>query len=263
MERTITYQGAEVWYSVEGKGEALLFLHGYLESSEIWKSFTKRFTTNYRVICMDIPGHGRSGMLGKVHEMDEMARAANAVLENEGIRSVTVFGHSMGGYVTMEFLNQYPDKVRRYCIFHSTCFADNDEKKLNRDREIGLVKCGKKMQIIHTNIPKAFADINLERCENDISRAKNISSVCSDDGIIALLRGMKNRKDHSELMSKSGKPLLIIYGEKDNYIDTASFSNMVRLASQATVIILKNSGHLSFVEEPDRVFAGIINFLNS
>ena len=263
MEKTIDYQGTSIWYSVEGNGQALLFLHGYLENSDVWDGFSKRFQGEYKVICMDIPGHGRSGILGEIHEMSEMARTVKKVLDAEMIAKVTLFGHSLGGYVVMAFVHQFPDMTRGYALFHSTFFADNDEKKLNRDREISLVACGKKMQIIHTNIPKAFADDNLERMADQVARVKGIAALNADEGIIALLQGMKNRIDYAPLVRNENIPHLIIWGMKDNYIGSEVFEKMIKISPHATVIILKNSGHMGFLEEPDCVFAGITNFLNS
>lgn len=263
MEKSIEYQGIRVHYSIAGNGKALLFLHGYLESSAIWKEFADRFTDRYQVICLDIPGHGASGILGQVHEMEEMARVAGAVLDAEQISEVVVIGHSMGGYVTMEFVHVFPVRTAGYCLFHSTCFADNEEKKMNRDREISLVMCGKKMQIIHTNIPKGFAEKNVERLADAVSRAKNIAADTPDEGIIALLQGMKSRKDHSELLRKAVPAPLLIWGRKDNYIGKDVFEKLQEISPKAPVLILEDSGHMGFIEEPEKAYQGIRAFLDS
>jgi pimeloyl-ACP methyl ester carboxylesterase len=139
MNKTIDFQGRSVYYNVSGQGSALVFLHGYLESSQIWNGFIDRFVKTHKVICIDLPGHGKSEVIAKVHTMEQMAQIVNVVIEEEGIDRLVLFGHSLGGYVTMEFVNQYPRKIQGYCLFHSTCFADDDDKKLNRDREISLV----------------------------------------------------------------------------------------------------------------------------
>jgi len=263
MNKIIDYQGRKISYSIEGKGEALLFIHGYLENAEIWSGFTSRFTDKYRVLCVDVPGHGNSEVIGQVHEMEEMARIISMILQSETISKVVVFGHSMGGYITMEFLNLYPEMTRGYCLFHSTCFADNEEKKLNRDREISLVLCGKKMQIIHTNIPKAFASDYIHTNKAEVEKAKEIAVSCSDQGIIALLNGMKARKDHSTLLSASSVPPMLIWGRKDNYISEEVFTKLVSLAPHATILILNHSGHMGFLEEADCVYTGIMNYLDS
>jgi pimeloyl-ACP methyl ester carboxylesterase len=263
MTKSIEYQGIEVSYSIEGSGPALLFLHGYLESSEIWNGFVERFTGSYTVLCMDIPGHGNSGILGDVHEMSEMARVAGAVLDTEGIEKAVLFGHSMGGYVTMEFVNIFPERTIGYCLFHSTCFADNDEKRQNREREISLILCGKKRQIIRTNIPKGFAEENLEKMKESVDRAMEVALGSSEEGTVALLRGMMSRGDHSQLLSRSVPPPLIIWGKRDNYIGDPVFRKLADLAPHATFIVLKNSGHMGFVEEPDCAGNGIMNYLTS
>lgn len=263
MEKRIEYQGIDLVYEVQGEGPALVFLHGYLESKEIWQHFTGLFADNYKVICIDLPGHGKSGILGECHDMDLMANAVDAVLMHEGVRESVMFGHSMGGYVLMEYVYNFREKLKGYCLFHSTCFADNEEKKNNRDREIGLVKCGKKNQIIHTNIPKGFADSNLEGMKTEIEHAKQIAMASPEEGVVALLRGMKNRKDHSEALRMINPPLLLIWGKKDNYIGEEAFRKLITIAPHASVIILQNSGHMGFLEETECVYSGITGFLES
>lgn len=263
MEKHIDYKGINLSYVIEGEGEPLVFLHGYLESKEIWQDFSALFTERFKVICIDIPGHGKSGILGESHEMREIALAVDAVLIHEDIDNAVLFGHSMGGYVVMEYVSIFSHKLKGYCLFHSTCFADNEEKRNNRDREIGLIKCGKKNQIIHTNIPKAFADSNHDSMEEHLQWAKEIALKASDDGTVALLRGMKNRKDHSETLKKRLPTPLLIWGKKDNYIPEEVFSKLVETAPDASVIVLQNSGHMGFIEEAECVYSGIINYLGS
>lgn len=263
MSKIKEFDGRKVHYFIQGKGDVLLFLHGYLESMEIWKEFAERFSDSHTIMCIDIPGHGNSEVMGKVHSMGAMADIIKAILDEEGISKVTVFGHSMGGYITMELVERYPETIKGYCLFHSTCFADNEEKKLNRDREISLIKCGKKMQIIHTNIPKAFAESNLERMVAEVSAAKKLGAQAPDNGITALLRGMKERKDHSETLKKAAPPLLLVWGRKDNYIGEEPFQKLVSLAPHASVIVLNESGHMGFLEEPDTAYSGIMSWLQS
>lgn len=263
MKKIIQYKSISLNYSISGSGPALVFIHGYLESSNIWESFIPRFEKDFTVICPDTPGHGESGVLGEVHEMDEMASVVDAILIAEKIEKATLFGHSMGGYITMSFVRMYPEKLNAYCLFHSTPFADNDEKKRNRDREIALVNCGKKKHIIRTNIPRAFADDNIERLSDAVERAKEIAESCEDNGVVALLNGMKNRQDHSELLISGKIPSLIIWGRKDNYIIEEVFEKLKAVAPNSELLILDNSGHMGFIEEPDLAFEGIVSFLTN
>jgi pimeloyl-ACP methyl ester carboxylesterase len=250
MKKEIDFKGAEVVYTDAGKGDLLFFLHGYLETKEIWEDFTPHFQNNYRIITLDIPGHGESKHWGAEETMDDIASLIHFIIDKENIDRIFLIGHSMGGYVVMAFADLYRERLLGYCLFHSTCFADSEEKKLNRDREISLIKCGKKHQIINVNIPKAFADENLESQELQVDKLKNIALSCSDDGTIALLMGMKGRPDRSHVMARGDLPLLLIGGKKDNYIPEGVFGKLILIAPHATVLLLNDSGHMGFIEEP-------------
>lgn len=271
MEKKTTFKGIDVYYRDEGKASAgtspesrgvcILLLHGYLESREIWEGFTPYLTGQYRVICMDLPGHGKSGVWGKEHSMDNLAGSVRAVMEAEGIRRIFLAGHSMGGYVTMAFADLYPDLLLGYILFHSTPFADTEEKKANRDREISLVLCKKKRQIVNVNIPKAFADDNVERLGEQVALARHIALNNEDRGIMALLNGMKARPDRTRVLRDASLPLLLVGGMKDNYIPAEVFEKLVGLAPHASSARLEHSGHMGFMEEPGSSARAIREFL--
>ena len=254
MGKSITYKDTEVRYSDLGKGSCIVLLHGYLESRAIWDTFIKNFPGKYRFIVPDLPGHGASGTWGKVHGMDELAAVVATILEAEDIPRVFLAGHSMGGYVAMAFADLYPEKLSAYALVHSTPFADTDEKRENRDREISLVLCGKKRQIVLVNIPKAFAMDNLESMREQVDLAREIALASPDEGIIALLNGMKERPDRTRVLQDAKLPLLLIGGMKDNYIPVEVFEKLLSLAPHARALRLEESGHMGFMEEPQHVY---------
>ena len=249
-------------YSDRGTGPCLVLLHGYLESGEIWDSFAERIPMGYRLIIPDLPGHGRSGTFGETQSMDDLAGGVRAILEAEGLQKIFLVGHSMGGYVAMAFADLFPDKLQAYCLFHSTCFADSEEKKENRDREISLVLCGKKRQVVGVNIPKAFSVDHVDRMSEEVERARRIALECSDQGIIALLHGMKLRPDRSAVLKDPSLPIMLIGGMKDNYIPVEVFDKLVAMAPHARVLRLKESGHMGFVEEPEKVVPALLEMVD-
>ncbi len=262
MKKSIKYRGTDVIYSDLGKGPCIVLLHGYLESGAIWESFTESFPGAYRFIVPDLPGHGGSGTWGRVHSMDELADAVAAILEAEEIPEVFLAGHSMGGYVTMAFAALYPEKLSAYALVHSTPFADTEEKRANRDREISLILCGKKRQIVLVNIPKAFAMDNLETMSSQVELARDIALASPDDGTIALLNGMKERPDRTRVLQDPKLPLLIIGGMKDNYIPVEVFEKLVSLAPHARVLRLEESGHMGFMEEPRHIYQAFLDLMS-
>ena len=245
----IPFKTSLIHYTDKGNGKAIVLLHGYLESLEIWDGFADELAKSFRVIAIDIPGHGKSGKIAHVHSMDLMAEAVVVVLKNLHIQKAFIVGHSMGGYVALSFLANYAKKTSGICLFHSTPFADTDEKKANRDREIDIVKQGRQEILFATNVPKGFANDNLITLNKKVEWAISIANQCQPDGIIALLEGLKARPDRQQLLKTTGVPILFILGKKDNYIPFDVMFAVAQRSAKGEVLVLENSGHMGFIEE--------------
>jgi pimeloyl-ACP methyl ester carboxylesterase len=260
--KQIEFLGKNLNYKVQGSSEKVVFLlHGYLESLEIWDGFADQLAEDYKVIRMDIPGHGNSDVLGDEHDMDLLAYAAKHVLDEEEVKSCTMIGHSLGGYVTLAFLANYPEKVDAFSLFHSHPFADSQQVKENRQREINLVEQGREKVIINTNIPKAFANDNLEQFKDEVEWARQIAVNTPGKGIIANLKAMMNRPDRSELVKNTDKPFLLIAGLKDNYISYEQVIPRIHLPEKGVLVTLENSGHIGFVEEKENALHVVRDFI--
>jgi pimeloyl-ACP methyl ester carboxylesterase len=261
MISSIEFHDAHLRFRDSGEGEAVVLVHGYLESLDIWEEFANELAKEYRVIVVDLPGHGESGRLSNIHTMAVKADAIKHVLDHLDIYRAVIVGHSMGGYATLAFAEIYPEETLGFVLFHSHGLPDTEEKKANRDREIELVRAGKKKQIIDTNIPKAFADDNLEKFAKDINYAREIAAGTPDDGIISALEGMKIRPDRQRVLRETTVPVLIIAGKKDNYIPFELAESQFNLAPHHSKLVLENSGHMGFMEEREKSLKGLIKFL--
>jgi pimeloyl-ACP methyl ester carboxylesterase len=262
MTTQIPFKSIQVNIQDMGQGLPIVLLHGYLLSSEAWGGFAGELAQHHRVVAIDIPGHGASGVLGETHTMEMMADAVAHVLEAMQIGKCILIGHSMGGYIALAFLGKYPDRLLAFSLFHSTPFADTDEKKANRDREIAMVREGKRETLYNVNIPKMFADDNLPDMKNEIEMAKGIAQRTKSEGIIALLEGMKSRPDQLSLLRKTEIPFLLVLGKKDNYIPYDIVSEKMGIPRNITKLILENSGHMGFVEEKEKSVLGVLRFIN-
>ncbi len=261
---SVRFKDIEVYFKQYGKSSApaVFLIHGYLESSEIWDDFSGRIADEYRVVVPDLPGHGRSGVYGQVHSMEDLAGAIAVIADHLDIPRFHLTGHSMGGYATMAFREKYPERLISYTLFHSTCFSDNDQKKADRHREIELVEQGKKDLIVNTTITKAFARDNQEKLKSEIERAKRIASESPDAGIVALLNGMIERTDRCRLLTEDKVPLLLIAGMKDNYIPLLKMEEMQAMGQNIKLVALENSGHQGFIEEPGKAASVLKNFMS-
>ncbi len=261
--KEIQLEEARIQYRDRGQGSAVVLLHGYLESGKIWEGFYEELAGHYRVIVPDLPGHGGSSMGGSVYTMDRLAGVLADFLHELGIAKAVVVGHSLGGYIALALADLFPSLLRAYVLFHSSPFADSEDKKLQRERECELIKIGRLGQILAINIPRAFADDNLEHLSNEVKRARAIARESPLEGTIALLQGMKCRPDRTAIVQKEQPPLMLIGGMKDNYIPVEIFERMAELAPHARVESLVDSGHMGFIEERDRALEVLDSFMST
>ena len=262
MISSVSYHGANLRYSDQGKGNPVVLIHGYLESLEIWDGFAEKLARKYRVITMDLPGHGQSGIYSSMNTMAVMADSVKAVMDHLSIGRAVIIGHSMGGYVTLALADIFPEVIIGFCLFHSHALPDPEEKKLNRDKESLLVKEGKKSQFIKLNIANAFASDQHDSFQDQIEWAREIALKTDDKGIISALAGMKARPDRRDVVKNSVEPVMIIAGKKDFYIPFSVYEEHFKLASKTTVLILENSGHMGFIEEREKSLEGVLKFLD-
>ncbi|MDR1673319.1 MAG: alpha/beta fold hydrolase [Bacteroidales bacterium] len=262
MTTNIPFKTGKIRFADEGSGNAVVLLHGYLESLEIWNGFYQRLTPHYRVIRIDVPGHGQSDVVADVHGMDLMAEAVNAVLQHLDVRRCVLTGHSMGGYVSLAYLAHYPERLAGLCLFHSSPFADTEEKKAYRTKEIRLVSEGKLSLICNTSIPNGFATDNLQAFSAQVEYAKHVARQMSPAGVTAILKGMRERPDRQELLKNNTVPTLFLLGKKDNYIAFERFAPVAAAFPHTTVAALEHSGHSGYLEEPEKSAELLLAFLD-
>ena len=246
--------------SEEGE-KVVVLLHGYLENMLVWENFVPLLYKSVRVVTLDIPGHGISEVKGEIHSMDYLADTLAAVLDKLGIERATIVGHSMGGYVALAFAERHPNRTEAVVLLHSTPYADSDEKRKNRQREISLIKSGKKELLAHTAPEAGFAADNRNRFRAEIEDLQQTIYLTEDAGIIALLNGMIERKAQSEMLHALGRPILFILGRKDGYITAEVAEKMVADHPEAEVVWLENSGHMGFIEEAKACAAALLDFV--
>lgn len=266
MGKYVNFKGGKIHYYDEGKGAAIVLVHGYLESAEIWESFAGRLSKSYRIISVDLPGHGLSDIFSDLNSMEFMAAAIKELLDILGLPKVFLTGHSLGGYVAMAFLELYPETLSGYCLFHSHPFADSAEAINKREREIRIVESGKKELMYPDNVTRMFAEQNLDRFQEELERSRDIASRIPAQGIISVLKGMIARPSRLHIMEEGRIPCLWILGSMDNYIPAEAIQQKVHLPENADVVVLKNSGHLGFIEEEAlaaEIVAEFVEKLNS
>lgn len=111
-QTAISKDGVAVSYSVYGKGDtALVFIPGWSCNSSVWKNQVPYFSKKYRVVTLDLAGHGKSGKERTVYTMESFGQDVASVVKKINSKKVILIGHSMGGYVIIETAKIIPDNV--------------------------------------------------------------------------------------------------------------------------------------------------------
>jgi pimeloyl-ACP methyl ester carboxylesterase len=259
MKNFIEFKGKKIHCQVIGNGPVIVLLHGFPESAEVWKNFIRRLSPSFRVVAIDLPGHGLSENPGPVNSMDIMAEGVHAVLKTLGISKCLMVGHSMGGYVTLAFAGKYPRMLKGFVLFHSHAAADSAEARISRERTIAVVQKDH-LGFIKNFIPGMFDPANVKNFGKEIENLKVLAQRTPKEGIISALEAMKNRPDRQHVLLQSQVPGLFIIGKNDSKIPMEVIVPQTLLPGHSEVLLLDHVGHMGFIEASDVTFKAVKGF---
>ena len=244
------FKNVPIHFETFGKGPAIFLLHGFLESSTMWKPLIPELSKNNHVITIDFPGHGKSGVIAETHSMELMAEVVNEVLQKLGISKATFIGHSMGGYVALAFAEPFPEKVERLILLNSTPMADSEERKENRDRALKVIDQNPQAYISMA-IGNLFAESSREKFAAAIENLKKEAYSFPMEGIKAAIRGMRDRKDRTEILKNFNKEKYMILAEEDPILPILETEKIAERCGCSLKII--EGGHMSLIENLNSV----------
>ncbi len=260
MKKTCSLNGKKIHYQINGRGQTLVLIHGYLESLLMWEEHQRVLSSKYQVISIDMPGHGKTDYFFDVHTMTFMADVIYEVLRNEKIEKCVMIGHSMGGYTTLAFASKYNKMLLGFGLFHSHAKADDAEAKRNRERTIELINQDKGHFIYHF-IPTLYAPENVEKFAKQIDNQINLANAMGKKSVIAAMEGIKERDSSLDILIESKNPVLFILGKQDVRIPLESALAQAALPKNSLVLILGNSGHMGWLEEKEKTIVTIDGFM--
>jgi pimeloyl-ACP methyl ester carboxylesterase len=252
------YRGIEVYYEESGAGEALVLLHGFLESSAMWEPLVAEFKHSHRVICLDLLGHGQTDCLGYIHTMEDMAHMVVALLGHLQVSKAKFIGHSMGGYVALALNHSHPDLIDGLCLMNSTFEADSNERRLLRERAIEMAKVNYE-NLIKLSFANLFAIESRTTFKHSYENALAIALNTPVQGYIAAQKGMQLRADHRESFLKIRGGKALIYGTKDSLINGEQLEK--NLSGQPINICKLSGGHMSHIEDLSNLSYFLLRFI--
>jgi len=255
----LPFENGIIHYKTEGTGPALVFLHGFMETSRIWRAYLPALTLKFKVIRINLPGHGKSSVFNEIHSMEFMAGAVKAVLDQEKIKSSQIIGHSMGGYVAMAFADLFPERISAITLLSSTCFGDTDERKKERDKAIKAARESKE-RYVKATIPNLFFDKKSSDGLMNIGEMTELGMRQSLDGITAAIAGMRDRPDRQKVLTVMKIPVLLLGGKNDELVKPQLMEKMTRMTKKSKLVLLDNCGHNCFIEREKASLKAVMNF---
>lgn len=260
MNKTHLFKNTTISFTDQGKGTAVVLLHGFLENKLMWNAFIPELSKRNRVIAIDLLGHGATECLGYIHTMEDQADMVQSILQELKIRKAVLIGHSMGGYIALAFAELYAENVKGIVLLNSTSKADSEERKINRDRAIVAVKQNYS-NFIRMSIANLFSESNRERLADAIEEVKIEALKTPLQGIIASLEGMKIRNNREIILHFATYPIQLVLGKKDGVLIYED--NLDQIEGTKVQLTTFEAGHMSHIENETELLALLLQFLRS
>lgn len=220
-------------FTQEGSGNALLFLHGWGCSGEIWKNQREFFAKNYRVITVDLPGFGNSPPPQKAEDSHYFAEEIYAILKALDIKKVLLVGHSFGGKIALLLTAKHPEIVSALVLVSSTGVLRNRLKNF-------VKKCLYKTA-------KLLAKIGLIDKEK-LQRGGSADFKASQ----GVMRGVLCKIVKEDVLKQARLlccPTLLIWGKDDGETPLKSGKKLEKNIKNSA-LVLCGKGHFPFLENP-------------
>ena len=244
-------------YEVKGKGPAVILVHGFPMNHEVWIDWSTELAKDFTVYMPDLPGFGKSEILPEGFSLRDVAAQLLAWMSDLGIQKAVLIGHSLGGYVALNMVQQQPSMFRGLVLFHSTALADGSEKKESRTKVINFIE-EKGVEAFTSNfITPLFA--NPQHPAIPVIREMNMKS--SKEAVQGYTIAMRDRPDTTEVLKSYRNKVLFLAGEKDPGIPVQTIMDQARLGTHIRVEVLKNTGHMGMFEAPGETLTIVKTFI--
>lgn len=252
--------GVKIHYTVEGQGEPVILVHGFAANADLnWRNpgFNSALAEHFKVIALDNRGHGLSGKPHDPKEYGEhMPKDIINLMDHLGIQKAHVVGYSMGGFITLKLLTEYPDRL----LSAAPCgMAWSDLDEANRaviERIASSLEQGK-------GFGPLFERLNLKMPEAGFMGGmlnRGLSQMNDTLALAAAMRSMVQLAVPEDKIRNNQVPTLTVVGTVDPLGDTAPRQH--EIMKNHEVVYLEGGDHLTAMRHPDFIPA-LINFLQA
>jgi pimeloyl-ACP methyl ester carboxylesterase len=254
----VLFNGVPIHFDEEGVGPAVLLLHAFPLSSQMWSAQKASLKDAFRVIALDFPGFGQSRPLAGPATMDLFAQAALAVLDALAVERAAVVGLSMGGYASFALHARAPGRVAALGLCDTRAGVDTEEGRKGREATAQAVEQQGSGVLVERMMPALLSKGASPSVRAEVER---LIRATPREGAAAALRAMATREDFSSRLTRITCPTLVLVGADDALTPPLESQRMARDIPGATYREIPGAGHLSHFEQPDAFNAAVRAFL--
>ena len=218
--------GARIYYEIEGEGTPLLLIHRFFESGAMWAPVRAALAAKYRLIIVDMRGHGRSTNPSAAFTHKQSALDTFAVLDKLGIRNVKAIGVSSGGMTLLHMATQQPGRIEQMAVIGATSHTPLPARGLIRKRG---------QENFTDNALKRLREIHA-RGDEQIRQLQRSFSAAADN--------YDDMNFTTPLLSTIKAETLIVHGDRDNLFPIEIAVEMYRSIPRSYLWIIPNGGHI-------------------
>jgi pimeloyl-ACP methyl ester carboxylesterase len=241
--------GVHVHHEIVGSGPAVLFTHGFASSSHMFAATVADLSTDHTTITWDIRGHGKSDSPADPAEYSvDVSRSDMAgILDAAGARRAVLVGHSLGGYLSLEFTFANPDRVKGLVLVDTGPGYRKDDARAAWNQMAERYAADLEARGLDGMPPSAELDAGVHR---------------SAEGLALAARGILRQGDGHVLESLPtiAAPTLVVVGENDEPFQAASHY-MADKIPDAELLVIDGAGHAPPVTHPNEFNAALRSFL--
>lgn len=247
-------------YRCLGEGPALMLLHGFPASGKLWDLVADSLSQQHTLLIPDIPGSGESRLGAPSPSIEDLATIVPAVLDDAGIRSCVLAGHSMGGYIALAAGEAFRGRLRGLLLVHSTALADDEAKKEKRRKSIALIQKGGRDEFIRGMVPALFSECFREAQPEVVAHWRQEGMKLPAESMVAFYNAMMNRPDRQAVLQSLQLPAGFALGREDAAIPWQSCLQQSILPHVTFISLYEHCGHMGMIEQPAALAAQLDSF---
>lgn len=239
----------KVAYQVKGTGKSVVLLHGWGGEANSFKPVIDSLSSSYQVFALDLPGFGLSEIPPVAWDATDYATFLSAFFDKLKIRKAHLIGHSYGGRISIVMAAHQPNLVDKLILVDSA--GIKPQRTLKYFIRIGIVKCGR--------VIRHFGSVG-NRLANSLSKQLGSKDYREAGPMRSTLVKSVNQ-DLRPLLPKIQADTLLIWGENDNDTPISSGEIMSEEIPNSELVILKEAGHFSYLDQFPQFCKIVGNFL--